>query len=385
LDWIQVYDPLGSAWLSTAAAALPIVLLLTALAWLEWRAHNAALLGLLAALGVSIGIYGMPVRMAAATAIYGAAYGFLPIGWIVLNAVFLYSLTVATGQFDVLKGSVGRLSTDRRIQALLVAFSFGAFIEGASGFGTPVAICSALLIGLGFTPLYAAGLSLIANTAPVAFGAIGTPILTLAAVTGIPATTIGVMAGRQLPFVSLIVPAWLVVTMSGWRGLRSVWPAVLVCGGTFALVQFAWSNWIGVALVDIAGGLASIGALTLFCRVWQPADQWSDAAVAALTPGSNQGQTGVRPGSDRGQTGARPGSNQGQTTFVAASPAAGQSVARAWVPWVFLSIAVIVFNLKPAKLMGIESDGMVLAASPDGGKPTLVAFEQAVPPGTRVR
>jgi lactate permease len=189
-----------------------------------------------------------------------------------------------------------------------VAFSFGAFIEGASGFGTPVAICSALLIGLGFTPLYAAGLSLIANTAPVAFGAIGTPILTLAAVTGIPATTLGIMAGRQLPFVSLIVPAWLVVTMSGWRGLRGVWPAVLVCGGTFALVQFAWSNTIGPELVDIAGGLASIAALALFARVWKPADEWDFPAAPRIG-----GQSGVRPGSDQGQTRVRPGSDQGQT------------------------------------------------------------------------
>jgi lactate permease len=291
LPWIQTYDPLGHAWLSTAAAALPIVLLLAALGFLEWPAHRAALLGLVSALAVSVFVYGMPPSTAAATALYGAAYGFLPIGWIVLNAVFLYNLTVETGQFEILKNSIGRLSTDRRVQALLVAFAFGAFIEGASGFGTPVAICSALLIGLGFTPLYAAGLSLIANTAPVAFGAIGTPILTLGAVTGLPAHTLGVMAGRQLPFVSLIVPAWLVVTMSGWRGLRGVWPAVLVCGGTFAFVQFAWSNYVGVELVDIAGGLASIAALAAFCRVWQPAD-------AGVKPGSNRGSTRVRPGSD---------------------------------------------------------------------------------------
>ena len=189
--WIQVYDPLGSPWLSTAAAALPIVLLLVALAVFEWRAHMAALAGLVAALAVSIVVYGMPVPTAGATALFGAAYGLLPIGWIILNAVFLYNLTVETGQFEIVKSSVGRLSKDRRIQALLVAFSFGAFIEGASGFGTPVAICSALLMGLGFTPLYAAALSLIANTAPVAFGAIGTPILTLGAVTGIPAHTLG--------------------------------------------------------------------------------------------------------------------------------------------------------------------------------------------------
>jgi lactate permease len=323
LPWIQVYDPLGSPWLSTAAASLPIVLLLFALAVLEWRAHLAALLGLVAALGVAIVIYGMPVGTALATAAYGAAYGFLPIGWIVVNAVFLYSLTVETGQFEVLKNSVGRLSSDRRIQALLVAFAFGAFIEGASGFGTPVAICSALMIGLGFTPLYAAGLSLIANTAPVAFGAIGTPILTLAAVTGIPATTIGIMAGRQLPFVSLLVPAWLVMTMSGWRGFRAVWPAVLVCGGTFALVQFAWSNYVGVELVDIAGGLASIAALSALCRVWQPRDQWSASDVALP--------------------------NTVVATATARHPRATQSVARAWVPWIFLSIAVIVWGLPGVK------------------------------------
>jgi lactate permease len=321
MSWIQAYDPLGAPWLSTAAAALPIVLLLVALGVLEWRAHMAALAGLLAALAVSVFVFGMPLPNAGATALYGAAYGFLPIGWIILNAVFLYNLTVETGQFEIVKSSVGRLSRDRRIQALLVAFSFGAFIEGASGFGTPVAICSALLIGLGFTPLYAAGLSLIANTAPVAFGAIGTPILTLAAVTGIPAHTLGVMAGRQLPFVSLLVPAWLVVTMSGWRGLRGVWPAVVVCGGTFAAVQFAWSNYIGPELVDIAGGLASIAALALFARVWQPAAVWefpgvrpgSDRGQTGVRPGSDQGQTGVRPGSDRGQTRVRPGSDRGQT------------------------------------------------------------------------
>jgi lactate permease len=319
LPWIQVYDPLGSAWLSTLAAALPIVILLTALAIFEVAAHRAALLGLTAALAVSIFVYGMPAQTAAATALYGAAYGFLPIGWIVLNAVLLYNITVETGQFEVLKGSVGRLSSDRRIQALLVAFSFGAFIEGASGFGTPVAICSALLIGLGFTPLYAAGLSLIANTAPVAFGAIGTPILTLAAVTELPAHTLGAMAGRQLPFVSLLIPAWLVVTMSGWRGLRAVWPAVLVCGGTFAIVQFAWSNYVGVELVDIAGGLASIGALAAFCKVWRPAQE--DAGVCA---------SGTR-GSDPGLT-----------------PLPG-SVLRAWVPWLFLSIAVIIAGLPSVK------------------------------------
>jgi lactate permease len=341
MSWIQVYDPLGAPWLSTAAAALPIVLLLVALGVLEWRAHMAALAGLLAALAVSVFVYGMPLPNAGATALYGAAYGFLPIGWIILNAVFLYNLTVEMGQFEIVKSSVGRLSRDRRIQALLVAFSFGAFIEGASGFGTPVAICSALLIGLGFTPLYAAGLSLIANTAPVAFGAIGTPILTLAAVTGIPAHTLGVMAGRQLPFVSLLVPAWLVVTMSGWRGLRGVWPAVVVCGGTFAVVQFAWSNYVGPELVDIAGGLASIAALALFARVWQPADVWTFPEETAS--GIRDAGSGIR--SDlRSQI--RPG--VGPSDPASRIPHPG-SVIRAWTPWLFLSLAVIVWGLAPSK------------------------------------
>jgi lactate permease len=334
--WIQVYDPLASPWLSTAAAAFPIVLLLVALAVFEWRAHLAALAGLVSALAVSVVVYGMPLPAATATALYGAAYGFLPIGWIILNAVFLYSLTVHTGQFEIVKSSVGRLSKDRRIQALLVAFSFGAFIEGAAGFGTPVAICSALLIGLGFTPLYAAGLSLIANTAPVAFGAIGTPILTLAAVTGIPAHTLGMMAGRQLPFVSLLVPAWLVVTMSGWAGLRGVWPAVLVCGGTFAVVQYAWSNFVGPELVDIVGGLVSIAALAWFARVWQPREVWD-------FPGS-----GIREAGSAGSAGSPLRDAAPARDALIATPAPS-AVLRAWVPWLFLSLAVILWGLAPVK------------------------------------
>ncbi|MEW6322107.1 MAG: L-lactate permease [Acidobacteriota bacterium] len=317
--WIQVYDPLASAWLSTLAAAVPLVLLLFTLGVLEWRAHMAGLLGLTSALAVSIFVYGMPVSAAAATALYGGAYGFLPIGWIVLNAVFLYNLTVATGQFEVVKLSVSRLSSDRRIQALLVAYAFGAFIEGAAGFGTPVAICSALLMGLGFPPLYSAGLALIANTAPVAFGAIGTPILTLAAVTGLDAFTLGAMAGRQLPFVSLIVPAWMVVVMAGWRGMWSVWPAVLVCGASFGLVQFAWSNFVGPELVDIAAGAASIGALGWFVRVWHPKDHWDfpDASRSEVP------QTAFAPGALR----------------------------RAWMPWVFLSVCVVTWGLPATKAL----------------------------------
>jgi lactate permease len=352
--WIQIYDPLANPWLSTAAAALPIVLLLVALGVLEWRAHLAALAGLAAALAVSVFIYGMPARLAAATAVYGAAYGLLPIGWIIVNAVFLYNLTVFTGQFEIVKSSVARLSADRRIQALLIAFSFGAFIEGASGFGTPVAICSALLMGLGFTPLYAAGLALIANTAPVAFGAIGTPILTLAAVTGIPAGTLSAMAGRQLPFVSLIVPAWLVVTMSGWRGLRGVWPAVLVCGGSFAIVQFFWSNFVGPELVDIVGGLTSLIALALFCRAWKPNEVWEFPTVST-----------VRLKAD--PTGERPAPASVKPTTVG-SGFSRTALIRAWMPWVFLSIVVILWGLAPMK------------ALLNGGPPGLAAYRAGKAP-----
>lgn len=329
MSWIQVYDPLGSPWLSIGAAALPIVLLLATLALLDWPAHRAAFAGLFAALVVSVGVYGMPLDAALATALYGAAYGLFPIGWIVLAAVFLYNLTVQTGQFEVVKQSVAHLSADRRVQALLIAFSFGAFIEGAAGFGTPVAITAALLMGLGFTPLYAAGLSLIANTAPVAFGAIGTPILTLAAVTGLPVQSLSSMAGRQLPLVSLLIPAWMVVTMSGWRGLAGVWPIVLICGGSFAVVQFAWSNFVGPELTDIAGGIASLAATAAACLVWHPRETWTF------------------PDEPRG---APPRS---EVRLV------GSHVVRAWMPWLFLSLFVTAWGFAPTKaLLNAGPSGM---------------------------
>ena len=327
MAWVQLYDPLGNAWVSTLAAALPILFLLGSLALLEWKAQWAALTGLVSALAVSILIYGMPTGTALATAVYGACYGLFPIGWIILNAVFLYSLTVETGQFEIVKHSVASLSADRRVQALLIAFSFGAFIEGAAGFGTPVAITAALLMGLGFTPLYSAGLSLIANTAPVAYGAIGTPILTLGAVTGISPQLLSAMAGRQLPIVSLIVPAWLVVTMSGWKGLRGAWPAVLVCGGSFAIVQFLWSNYVGPELVDIMGGLISLACLALFCTWWKPATVWefprnADGPaheVAAAVPVANS------------------------------PPIPRAALVRAWMPWIFLSAFVTAWGIGPVK------------------------------------
>jgi lactate permease len=337
MPWIQVYDPLGNAVLSTLVAALPIVLLLTTLAIFEWKAHWAALAGLVAALLVSVVVYGMPVSAAAATAVYGAAYGLFPIGWIILAAVFLYNLTVAAGQFEIVKSSVARLSSDRRIQALLVAFSFGAFIEGAAGFGTPVAITAALLMGLGFTPLYSAGLSLIANTAPVAYGAIGTPILTLGAVTGIDPMLLSAMAGRQLPIVSVIVPAWLVATMSGWKGLRGVWPAVLVSGGSFAIVQFLWSNYVGPELVDIVGGLVSLGCLAIFCTVWRPAESWD-------FPEEDRAQSGTG-----GSLPAKAGSHEVKRAQAGSHTHTRAEVMRAWMPWVFLSVFVTAWGAGPIK------------------------------------
>ena len=286
MPWYQNYDPCGSPWLSTLFAALPVVVLLGLLASGRVTAHMAALAGLVTALLVATFIF-TPEQASSidqgtltwgqtmlAAALQGAAFGLFPIGWIVLAAIFFYSLTVHAGQFEIVKGSIVGLSADRRIQALLIAFSFGAFLEGAAGFGTPVAISAALLLGAGFRPLYAAGLALIANTAPVAFGALGTPIVTLAKVTELPELELSMMAGRQLPFFSMIVPAWLVWTMAGFRATLQVWPALLVCGGSFALVQFLVSNYHGPWLVDVAGGVIALGSLTLLLRIWRPRQVW---------------------------------------------------------------------------------------------------------------
>jgi len=352
MEWVQVYNPLGHPALSTLAAALPIGTLLATLAVLQWPAHRAALSGLSVALVVAAGVFGMPVVSAAAAAARGAAYGLFPIGWIIVNALFLYNLTVRTGTFETIRLSVARLSPDRRIQALLIAFSFGAFIEGACGFGTPVAISAALLMGLGFPPLHAAGLSLIANTAPVAFGAIGTPILTLAAVTGIPAGLLSAVAGRQLPFASVLVPAWLVVTMSGWRGLRGVWPAVVVAGGTFAILQAAWSNLVGPELVDIMAAIASLGAMAVFCRKWRPRHTWDFGAAAAAGAAPEVPNTAVALGAPPGTGVIRRG-----------------AIVRAWMPWVFLSLFVTAWGLPPVKALLTSGPAGMIALSRTGKAP----------------
>ena len=237
MSWSQNYDPLGGMLGSALVAALPVVTLLGLLAWLHVRAHLAALAGLLVALATSVWVYGMPAKLAGLAALNGALFGLFPIGWIILNAMFVYDLSVATGQFGVLQRQVAGVSGDRRIQALLIAFGFGAFIEGAAGFGAPVAITGALLIGLGFRPMEAAKLALIGNTAPVAYGALGTPLLTLARVTDMDVQALSAMVGRQLPWFSMLVPFWLVAVQSGWRGLKGAWPACLVTGGSFAVLQ----------------------------------------------------------------------------------------------------------------------------------------------------
>ncbi|MBR1201009.1 L-lactate permease [Bradyrhizobium sp. AUGA SZCCT0240] len=277
--WDQVYNPLGNATLSTLAAAVPVVTLLVLIASGKVKAHIAAIIALIVANIVTIAIYHMPAGMSVRASLLGVVVGFFPIGWIVLNVIFLYRITVETGRFELLKRAIGGVTNDRCLQLLLIAFAFGAFFEGASGFGTPVAITGAVLIGLGFSPLAASGLSLIANTAPVAYGALGTPIQGLAQVTGLDPYVLGAMVGRQLPLFSLIVPFWVVWAFAGWKGMKEVWPAILVTGVSFAIPQFVISNYINPWIVDIGASLISMGCLILFLKVWQPRELWLSPAL----------------------------------------------------------------------------------------------------------
>ncbi|MFO0914994.1 MAG: L-lactate permease [Pirellulales bacterium] len=314
--WTQQYNPLGHQTLSALAAALPIFVLLGLLAFWHVRAHLAALIGLLVSLGVAIGIFGMPVRLALAAAANGAAYGLFPIGWIVLTAIFTYNITVATGQFETLKRSIASLADDRRIQVLLIAYSFGAFIEGAAGFGTPVAISAAMLIGLGFQPLQAAGLALIGNTAPVAFGALGTPLIVLARVTGLPLEALSMMVGRQLPLFSLLVPFWLIWAMAGWRGMLEVWPACLTAGLSFGVMQFLVSNYHGPWLVDVISAIVSIAALVGLLRIWRPRTVWRFAH---------------------------------ETSDVVSSAPSPRETFQAWLPWLIVSVLVFFWGIPKVK------------------------------------
>ncbi len=345
MSWSQVYAPAGGIGVSALIAALPVVTLLGLLAFFHVRAHLAALAGLIVALAVAIFVYGMPATLAGASATYGAAYGLFPIGWIILNAIFIYQLSVETGGFAVLQKQIAGVSDDRRIQSLLIAFSFGAFIEGAAGFGTPVAITGALLIGLGFKPLEAAKLALIGNTAPVAFGALGTPLITLARITELDLMQLSAMVGRQLPFFSLIVPFWLVAAQVGWRGMIAVWPACLVSGASFGLAQFLVSNFIGPMLVDIISAVVSIGALVGLMKCWRPKKM--------DTPGP-------------------------APSVVAAAPAAAErpaaTPARAWLPWILLSVFVFAWGLPPVK------NALNSMLAPSFAMPGLHALVQRMPP-----
>ena len=312
--WHQVYNPLGHIWFSSLIAALPILFFFVALALLRMKGYLAGTLTVLLALLVSIFFYHMPLRMALAAAGDGFLFGLWPIAWIIVTAVFLYRVTVRTGQFEIIRASVVSITEDQRLQMLLVGFSFGAFLEGAAGFGAPVAITAALLVGLGFNPLYAAGLCLITNTAPVAFGAMGIPITVAGQVTGIDAFKIGAMAGRQLPLLSFLIPFWVVMIMDGWRGVRQTWPAILVCGGSFAVTQFLTSNFIGPQLPDITSALVSLVSLTIFLKFWKPKNIFR-------FPGQH-------------------------ATLKVESHSFAQ-VARAWSPFAVLTVFVTIWSLKP--------------------------------------
>ena len=319
--WAQSYDPFGRWWLSTICATLPVVVLLGTLAIFRMKAHYSAVLGLVTAIVLASGVFHMPIKMASITAIYGACYGLFPIGWIILNVIFLYRMTLATGRFKVLQESMTGITQDCRLQLLLIAFSFGAFFEGASGFGTPVAVTAALLIGLGFRPLQASGQSLIANTAPVAYGALATPIVALAAVTGYSEFALGAQVGRILPFFSVLVPFWLIWAYAGFNGMKEIWPAIAVAGVTFAIPQYLVSNYHGPWLTDIIAALCSMVCLIVFLKIWQPKRIW--------------GHEGHKEGEQRAARGTH-GYSRGE-------------VARAWLPWLILSVLVFCWGTYTGK------------------------------------
>jgi L-lactate transport len=308
--WTQDYTPIGdSLWWSTLIAALPLTILMVSLAVVRMRGHRAGFLSLAIAILVGVFAYGMPPGMALSAALYGFLYGLWPIAWIVIGAVFLYKVVVHSGQFEIIRASVLHITADQRLQMVLIGFAFGAFLEGAAGFGTPVAITAGLLVGLGFNPIYAAGLCLIANTAPVAFGALGLPVIVAGKVSNIDPFVIGQMAGRQLPLLSLLVPFWLVAVMDGWRGVRATWPAVLVAGGSFSLTQFLTSNYLGPELPDIASAMVSLLATTLFLRV----------------------------------------QSRRNGTVPESAPYSGLEVLRAWGPFIGLTVMVTIWTLPAVK------------------------------------
>ena len=326
--WQQTYNPLSSMAVSTAFAAVPVVVMLVGLGFMHLKAHIAAGLGLLAALAIAIFAYGMPAEMAGKAAFLGGLTGLLPIGWIVLNIIFLHQLADANGSCKIQEDSIANITQDRRLQLLLIAFSYGAFFEGAAGFGTPVAVTAAILIGLGFSPLAASGLSLIANTAPVAYGALGTPIITLAKVHGYDLMALSAMVGRILPFFSVLVPFWLIWAFAGRKAMLEIWPAILVSGLSFAIPQFLVSNYIGPELVDVIAAISSMVCLVLFLRVWKPATIWTSTSLKGHETTQALGQKAA------------------VAQFKHHPPG---DVARAWLPWLVLTVFVFVWGLPPVK------------------------------------
>jgi lactate permease len=354
----QAYNPMHSILLSALVAAIPVVVLLGAIGFLRIKAHVAALLGLIASLLVATFIFGMPAQMAGMAALYGAAFGLMPIGWIILNVIFLYQLTVEKGYFVILQNSIGAITRDRRLQLLLIAFSFGAFFEGAAGFGTPVAVTGAILIGLGFRPLAASGLSLIANTAPVAYGALGTPVVALAAVTGLDLYQLSAKIGQQLPWFSLIVPIWLIWAFAGFRGMLGIWPAVLIAGVFFAVPQFLVSNFHGPWLVDIVAAIVSLAALALFLKIWHPRQLW----LATERPGKNNAIDAPEVQARMVETDPQPG-----------RPNTADAI-KAWMPWIILCVFVFLWGTPQVKAF---LDGLFGPKIPVSGLDKLV---QKMPP-----
>lgn len=352
MPWTQIYDPMNNLALSSFLAAIPIIVIFYLLAIRRTPGQIAGAVAVTSALLVAIFAYHMPVGLALKATGMGALYGIFPIFWIVITAIFIYNISVETGQFEIVKDSIATITDDRRLQALLIAFGFGAFLEGAAGFGTPVAISAGMLVGLGFNPLYAAGLCLIANTAPVAFGGIGIPIIVAGQVTGIDPMTISQMVGRQLPFISVIIPIWLVVLMAGWKAMKEVLPACLVAGVSFAGVQWFSSNYIGPELPDILSSLACIISLTVFLKYWKPATIWRFANEPAPTLKANRTVL----------------------TF--------GNVLKAWSPFIILTVMVILWGMKPvvAALDAVTIkwfvpglDKMVMQVAPIAKVPTAVA------------
>ena len=344
MTWTQVYDPLGHWWLSTLVAALPIIVLLGLLAGLKVRPHLCAVAGAATAVICAMVVFGMPARLAVSSFFYGSAFGLLKIVWIVIAAVFLYDISVETGQFEIMKQSVAAITPDRRLQLLLVAFCFGAFIEGSAGFGAPVAIAGAFMIGLGFKPFQAAALNLIANTAPVAWGAIGTPVHALASVTGLPESDLSAMIGRILPITAVIVPFWLVRAMVSWSETFEVLPAILMVGCSFAVTQWFWANRMDSNLVDIAAGVASLIATMLFLRVWQPKRIW-------------------RFEDERQEDAAKAARNEMAKHY------SGGQTAKAWLPFAILSVIVLVWGLPAVKLAMNQATTPTFKVMMPDGKP----------------